>query len=668
MKRTINRILLCGVASLWTLGGNLFAQETAQHDQTLPYKVDATEVKGNYKITYNPSRAGLSKTLPVQGVVYTYKDFVWTGHDVAFHKKDSLWIANYKVPEGVGLLMSRFWQDGKVDRGQAIPYMVLLDKTLPGASSEYFFVRRKLINSNMRSPLVNSNVYLNPKAALIWLPIDMQHMSVKRARLWEMSDALKEANDNKVNNQILDLVAEVSSQPDLTEKELLDLRSTYSHVLKDSKKADSIHKVILQKFPEGITYRRQLLNQLITGNLTFWEKFQKDWPKDKYSFSDYTNPRFGESFFFMGLTNIINRYYMDGDWKNVLNTLSIVPFDQLGYFYDHFVDYPHRTPEQLFPEKDLLSLGRSIIDTIETRMVASDNYRSGRGLHSPEEWKKEVLKKFSSAYAYHTGMLYRNGFYREAMLLADRLKPYIGLSDVNFNDVYVKLLVKMKRKNESYPFIRSAVRDGAYTTEMIEVIKDEYLSKGRDEKKFDQYVHSLKSKESIEREHATIIKSMCNLPSAAFSLKNLKGEQVDLSRQIGKIVVLDFWATWCFPCKQAMPGMQLAVNKYAKDPNVNFYFISTMETDPNYKTYIDKFLKENQYSFNVLYDEKSASGKMDRVYNDYSKTVKSSGIPLKVIIDQNGKIRWFNLGGSSNAVQIAEEVSFVIDLLKKENI
>jgi thiol-disulfide isomerase/thioredoxin len=135
-----------------------------------------------------------------------------------------------------------------------------------------------------------------------------------------------------------------------------------------------------------------------------------------------------------------------------------------------------------------------------------------------------------------------------------------------------------------------------------------------------------------------IIAKYGNVKAIAFSLTNLEGKQIKLSDYMGKVVVLDFWATWCGPCRASFPGMQELVNEY-KNKNVEFLFIDTwQEGTPNaINKEVSKFVKENSYNFHVLFDYK----------NDIVTKYKVESIPTKIVIDKNGNFLSLSSSGDN---------------------
>src|SRR5690606_1766890 len=152
---------------------------------------------------------------------------------------------------------------------------------------------------------------------------------------------------------------------------------------------------------------------------------------------------------------------------------------------------------------------------------------------------------------------------------------------------------------------------------------------------------------------------MVERDAPGFTLTNMQGETVSLDDYRGKIVILDFWATWCGPCIMSFPGMQAAVNKYADDPNVEFLFINTWQSEDNYKELVTNFINENNYTFHVVYDE----------MKDRDKATVTAygvrGIPTKVFIDPEGKIRFQSAGGSANVDVVVGEMEAKIELIKE---
>jgi|GEM_PF-1269539 len=142
-------------------------------------------------------------------------------------------------------------------------------------------------------------------------------------------------------------------------------------------------------------------------------------------------------------------------------------------------------------------------------------------------------------------------------------------------------------------------------------------------------------------------------PAKDFTLADLNGNKVQLSQLKGKVVMIDFWGTWCGPCVGELPHLVKLYEKYKNNPNVIFYGIDIDEQPP----VIKKFMEEKGYSFNVLI------GSGSNVQKDYNVTA----VPTKFLIDKQGKIQFSHQGYSPKS-DVVEELSKEIDeLLNLEN-
>ncbi len=116
-----------------------------------------------------------------------------------------------------------------------------------------------------------------------------------------------------------------------------------------------------------------------------------------------------------------------------------------------------------------------------------------------------------------------------------------------------------------------------------------------------------------------------------FALKTLDGKDVKLSDQKGKVVLLDFWATWCPPCIKALPHLQAtSANKELTDRGLVVWGVNAAEANAK----VEAFLKKNNYTFSVPMDAKQAA----------MKAYGIEGIPTQVVVGKDGKVVYVGVG------------------------
>ena len=132
-------------------------------------------------------------------------------------------------------------------------------------------------------------------------------------------------------------------------------------------------------------------------------------------------------------------------------------------------------------------------------------------------------------------------------------------------------------------------------------------------------VADVQTKETFDQK-----KSAVGYLAPDFNLRNLKGNYQSLNSFSGQVVVLNFWATWCVPCRVEMPSFEKLYRRYRSEG----VMVLAVTLDKNSSQKVKSFVDEHRISFPKLLDE---DGEVERLY-------PSMTIPFTYVIDRGGRI------------------------------
>lgn len=134
-----------------------------------------------------------------------------------------------------------------------------------------------------------------------------------------------------------------------------------------------------------------------------------------------------------------------------------------------------------------------------------------------------------------------------------------------------------------------------------------------------------------------------------FSVKDLNGKEVRLSTLKGKVVMVNFWATWCPPCKEEIPSL-MKLNKSMEGKPFQMLAISI---DDGGKEIVERYFRVSGNSLPAYLD---TDGNVSRLYG-------TTGVPETFIVDRNGLIQKKVVGGMD---WNSKEVLAYLDELEKK--
>lgn len=251
-----------------------------------------------------------------------------------------------------------------------------------------------------------------------------------------------------------------------------------------------------------------------------------------------------------------------------------------------------------------------------------------------KDWTERREKDYATYADTYAMILYKMGNYKKALSFAKEAQAITKGESADHNTTFATIAAKAMKPSLYKPLLESFVKKGQSNEKINEILKTAYVANKKSDAGFSEYFAGLE-KEAHNKMLEDLKKERLNNPSPQFTLTDMDGKPVSLSDYKNKVVIVDFWATWCGPCIASMPSMQKMVNHYKDNPNVKFLFVDTWQTEEDKLANAKKFINEKGYKeFHVLMDNE------DKVVGQFGVT----GIPTKFIIGTDGNIKFKDVG------------------------
>jgi len=658
LKKIINIKLLVLAFCAFTL--QVTSQEVKSRLQGMPN----IPISGStLNMTYDSKGGPLESLTNINGYAYVFNDYRWEIEDLKMKKNGAVWNADFTVPKKCAFMAFKFYgntDNGIVtDTGQDTGYLLVVFKEpkvkMPGADLAWATFRNKDFNGQFGGYFKEFTI--DGDATEYWLKKEVADNGNRFPEFFDtyfkVLKVQKPEKFQELGSRFLgDFTKKINGMP---EEVYLKVHNIYLYELKNKAKSDSVENVIVKQFPKGAFLRQKAYQKIMPiADASERNKVSSQFLVDFPYTSDVPD---SQKYFYDNIVKMQFGYYFETkDYKSILAMIPNMNFANLNDAYH----------QNISKAMYLKVVDPAVIETMAVPIIKQMQQKVNdmsymQGLYwSPNQATENAKNQLNNELVIQIRMYDILKKYKEVLETFELLPFEKRYEKASINDIHIKALEAFNKP--ILEVLKNAARANTLSESATAKLKELYLKEGKKEADFPAYLEQLKKENKPEEKIAL----MDPVPAPAIKVQTTDGKQKQLALDSGKIIVIDFWATWCGPCKKAFPAMQQLVNNFKEDKQVEVYFISTQETKEGYKKEALAYLKEKGLKLDTYFDlVKKGGGTNNESFSKYAAIFKSSGIPRKVVI-KNGQIRFTSEGYSGNPGQLVDELTEVINALKKE--
>ncbi len=556
--------------------------------------------------------------------------------DIDFKSENSIYRSSIKVPDSAVALAFIFKNDQKFDNNNKEGYFIPLynddKKQIPGSKSAMY--------NYAKYSGADYGIYKESDSLLAAMKADLEAYPELKSE-WEEPYYNLAYKQNKDEGLILinTYLESLSQKDEKTEKDYTSMMGYYS-LIEQQEASDSIKTLVLEKFPKGATANFEMVNDF---------QPKTDLKEKVVIFNNYSknNPELGNIGNYMA-SSIARSYYQQKDMENFEKFTDMIDDENLRASTLNNLAWELAEKGENIPvAKKMSKKSLDLLASIQKNPDNKPDYLTER------QYKKSLESSYSMFADTYALIMFKQGKVKQAIAYQEKAHDPKA-RDAEANERFISYLMADNQYEEVTKKAEKFIELGYGNDKIKDAYKTAYFKTNPDSKDVDGKLTSM-AVTAEKNAMADIKKSMIDEDAPKFTLKDLDGNDVSLESFKGKTVILDFWATWCGPCKASFPGMQQVVTKYKDDDKVALLFVDTFESGKDREKNVEDFIKKNKYTFHVVYDSEDST-----IAEKYGIT----GIPTKIVVGPDGNIKFKSVGYSGSIDKLMKEMEIMIELSK----